>query len=219
MLKLDPRTCIILLVIANAVIFIQRNIAIEIIWVGLLLLLLCICGAVRSAVKLAAVFTACIVIQYFVFPVAPKSVVSIFFILISYARKVIPCLIVGTLTMKTVTVRELTAALLKWKVPYSLIIPLSVSIRYFPAIKEEIGYIRDAMKLRSIRFTDKFECMIVPIMMSATTTSDELSAAAVTRGIENPCKKTSIIDIRFGIADFVCIAVGVLFIALAVIFR
>lgn len=219
MLKLDPRTCIILLVIANVVIFIQRNIVIEIAWVGLLLMLLCLCGAVRAAVKLAAVFTVCIIVQYFVFPIAPKSVVSIFFILISYARKVLPCLIVGTLIVKTVSVRELTAALLKWRVPYSLIIPLSVSIRYFPSIKEEIGYIRDAMKLRDIRFSDKFECMIVPIIMSATTTSDELSAAAVTRGIENPCKKTSIIDIRFGVADYVCIVVEALFIALAVAFR
>ncbi len=219
MLKLDPRTCLILLVIANVVIFIQNSAVIEIVWIGLLLVLLCICGAARSAAKLAGVFAGCMILQYIIFPIAPKAIVSIFFIFISYARKAMPCLIVGTLIMKTVSVRELTAALLKWKVPYSFIISLSVSIRYFPAIKEEIGYIRDAMKLRNIKFADKFECMIVPIMMSAAATSDELSAAAVTRGIENPCEKTSIIDIKYGIADYICIAAGILFTVLAVVIR
>lgn len=219
MLKLDPRTCIILLAIANMVIFLQHSAVIEIVWIGLLLLLLCICGATRSAVKIAIVFVGCMILQYIIFPIAPKVIVSTFFIFISYARKAMPCLIVGTLIIKKVSVRELTAALLKWKVPYSFIISLSVSIRYFPTIKEEIGYIRDAMKLRNIKFADKFECMIVPIMMSATATSDELSAAAVTRGIENPCEKTSIIYIQYGIADYVCITVGVLFTILAVVIR
>jgi len=41
------------------------------------------------------------------------------------------------------------------------------------------------MKLRNIHGVQKIECLLVPIMISATTTAEELSAAAVTRGIEN----------------------------------
>lgn len=43
----------------------------------------------------------------------------------------------------------------KWHIPQGLIIPLSVTVRYFPALKEETGYIRDAMKLRNIHGVQK----------------------------------------------------------------
>ena len=76
-------------------------------------------------------------------------------------------------------------ALRRWHVPQSLIIPLAVTIRYFPAIREEAGYIRDAMKLCKVSGLQKLESFCVPLMVSATTTADELAAAAVTRGIEN----------------------------------
>ncbi len=102
-------------------------------------------------------------------------------------------------------------ALRKWHIPQGLIIPLSVTVRYFPVLKEETGYIRDAMKLRNIHGTQKIECLLVPTMISATTTAEELSAAAVTRGIENPAPKTSMIEMKFGVQDFVCLAIGVAF--------
>ena len=57
MLKMDPRTYIIFLVLANAVIFIQRNIWVEIAWLMLLLLFLCISGLVKSAIKFVPVST------------------------------------------------------------------------------------------------------------------------------------------------------------------
>ena len=96
---------------------------------------------------------------------------------------------------------------------------MSVTIRYFPAIKEEAGYIRDAMKLRDIHGLQKIECLLVPIMISATATAEELSAAAVTRGIENPAPKTSMLEMKFGVQDYLCLAVGVVFCVLAIIVR
>lgn len=50
--------------------------------------------------------------------------------------------------------------------------------------------------------------------MSATTTADELSAAAITRGIENPVAKTCIVDLRFHIQDYICLTIAVLFIGI-----
>lgn len=40
-------------------------------------------------------------------------------------------------------------------------------------------------------------------MMSAVNTSDEIAAAAVARGIENPCKKTSVIKIHMVESDWI----------------
>ena len=90
----------------------------------------------------------------------------------------------------------------KMPFPQKLIITLSVTIRYFPAIFEEIKHIHNAMKLRTIPFSEKIECFVVPFMMAASTTVEELSAAAVTRGIENPAPKTSITQLKFHLVDY-----------------
>ena len=56
-------------------------------------------------------------------------------------------------------------------------------------------------------------------MISATTTAEELSAAAVTRGIENPAPKTSMIEMKFGVQDFLCLAAGVVFCVISITMR
>lgn len=210
-LKFDPRTELLLLLLANVVAFTQHSVWVEITWVILLLLLIIACGCKKTAGKLAIVFGMCLFLQYYVFPNGPKILARSFTILVSYARKIFPCLIVGTLILQKTPVRELMVALRKCHIPQGLIIPLSVTIRYFPALKEEVGYIKDAMKLRNIHGMQKMECLLVPIMISATTTAEELSAAAVTRGIENPAHKTSMLVMKFGIQDYLCLAFGVMF--------
>lgn len=210
-LKFDPRTELLFLVLANVVAFTQHSVWVEITWVVLLLLLIVACGCKKAAGKLAAAFGICLLLQYYIFPNGPKILAGSFTILVSYARKIFPCLIVGTLLLQKTPVKELMIALRKWHVPQSLIIPLSVTVRYFPALKEETGYIRDAMKLRNIHGMQKMECLLVPMMISATATAEELSAAAVTRGIENPAPKTSMLETKLGIQDFLCLAFGMIF--------
>lgn len=214
-LKLDPRTVLLLLVLANVVAFTQKSLPVEIVWVAALLLLLSLCGCGRAALKLAAAFACCLLLQYQILPNGPKILASSFSVLLSYGRKMFSCLIVGTILVRKISVRELTLALRTWHVPQGLIIPISVTVRYFPAIREEFGYIRDAIRLRNIRGLQRLECFIIPLMISATTTAEELSAAAVTRGIENPAPKTSIAAVRMGGLDFACLAAGLVFAGLA----
>lgn len=215
-LKFDPRTELLLLVLANVVAFTQHSLWVEVTWVVLLLLVTTLCGCGKAAGRLAVLFGLCLFLQYCIFPIGPKILASSFTVLVSYARRAFPCLIVGTLIIQKTPVRELMAALRKCRIPQGLIIPLSVTIRYFPALKEEVGYIRDAMKLRRIHGLRKMECLLVPIMISAMKTAEELSAAAITRGIENPAHKTSMVEMRFGAQDFLCLALGVVFCFLSI---
>lgn len=216
MLRFDPRTELLLLILANIVAFTQRSVWVEMTWVLLLLLLITACGCGKAAGRLAIAFGICLALQYYILPNGPKILASSFTILVSYARKIFPCLIVGAMIVQRTSVRELMVALRKWHIPQSLIIPLSVTVRYFPALKEEAGYIRDAMKLRNIHGIQKIECLLVPIMISATTTAEELSAAAVTRGIENPAPKTSMMEMKFGVQDVVCLIAGAAFCAISI---
>lgn len=215
-IHLDPRTELLLLVIANIVAFTYSARWIEFAVIGVLVLLLLCCGCGKTAIKWGLVFIGLVAVQYYVIPILPKILVIMFSILTVYVRKLFPCLMIGALILKTTPVRFLIIALRKWHIPQKLIIPLSITLRYFPAIKEEHRHIRDAMKLRKIKGLErKMECMVVPLLMSATGTADELSAAAITRGIENPVHKTCIVDLRFHIQDYICLLVGCAFIIAA----
>lgn len=93
--------------------------------------------------------------------------------------------------------------------PEAFIIPFSVMFRFFPTISEEAGSIGNAMRMRGITGKNFFknpqavlEYRIVPLMMSVVTIGNDLSAAALTRGLGNGKKRTSICKIGFHWKDF-----------------
>ena len=116
----------------------------------------------------------------------------------------------------TTQVSEFMAALNRMHIPKSVVIPVTVMIRYIPMIQEDWGYIKDSMKMRDVapsffgvitHPSQTVECVYVPLMMAASKMADEISAAAVTRGIETPKPRTCMKQIHFGIADiFVALA-------------
>ncbi len=81
----------------------------------------------------------------------------------------------------------------------------SVVFRFFPTVKEEYAAIRDAMKMRGITTfrspLKMLEYRIVPLMISVAKIGEELSAAALTRGLGAPQKRTNICKIGFGPLD------------------
>ena len=64
------------------------------------------------------------------------------------------------------------------------------------------GFVRDP--LRTV------DCVYVPLLMSASRASDELSMAAVARGIENPVRRTCYlhIEMRRGLCPFAVFLLG-----------
>lgn len=210
-LAIDPRTGLFLLVLANIIAFTQDSLLVEFGWIAVLSLLILLCESIGLGIKWAVSFILLFLIQWYVLPISPKIVATSFSIFINYARRMFPCLMVGSLMVKTISLRRFIVGLRKLHMPQKLIIPISVTLRYFPAIKEETGHIRDAMKLRGIRGIDKVEALVVPLMICATETAEELSAAAVTRGIENPAKKTSVIELHLGVLDCIILIIAAVF--------
>ena len=217
-LHVDPRTGLLLLVLANIIAFSSKSLWIEFGTLGLLLFLTVLCWQLRSAVKWGAVILILFALQWYILPASPKIIATSFSIFANYARKMLPCLMIGGLLISTLSLREIIIALRSFHVPQKLIISVSVTLRYFPAIKEEVGHIRDAMRLRNIHGLEKVEATLVPLMISATNTAEELSAAAVTRGIENPAKKTTMIHLKMVVLDWIVLAVGSLFTVAALVF-
>ena len=154
-LILDPRNGLLILVFANIIAFTQDCIALEFGWIGVLGLLIIVCGRVRFGIKWIAAFVLLYLFQWYVLPVSPKIIATSFSIFCNYVRRMFPCLMVGSLMVKTISLRKFIVGLRKLHIPQKLIIPISVTIRYFPAIKEETGHIRDAMRLRNIKGMQK----------------------------------------------------------------
>lgn len=98
--------------------------------------------------------------------------------------------------------------------------PLSVLFRFFPTIVEEYGHVRDAMMMRdvgSIRNPMKMlEYRMVPFLTSIVSIGNDLSASALTRGLNAPVNRTNVCPIGFtwrdGIAFFVIICCLIIFI-------
>lgn len=210
-LRLDPRVGLLLLVVANVISFSNKAPVLELAWVAFLVLLMAVCGCPATAVKFAVGFAALLLVQGWLLPHSPAIIATSFSIFANYLRRLYTCLMMGVLLVKTTPMRNFIVAMRRLHLPQKLIVAISVTLRYFPAIREETGYIRDAMRLREIHGPEKIECLVIPLMISATGTAEELSAAAVTRGIENPAPKTSVITLRCGPFDWACLAVGLAF--------
>lgn len=130
--------------------------------------------------------------------------------------KCYPCCMTARIIIATTTISEFMAGMSKLRCPKAIVIPLAIMFRYFPVVIEDWSHIRDAMALRGLKITPVgfikapsavIDALYVPMLVSASKASDELSAAAVSRGIEDPAPRTCRLKISFGISDPVFAAV------------
>ena len=154
-----------------------------------------------------------------------QAVLLAFFGLVN---KVYPCGFMAGIMISTTKTGEFMAALYRIHMPDSFVIPFAVMLRYLPAVKEDWRYIRDAMRMRDISPSLKgilknpvitAECVYVPLMMAASNTADELSIAAVTRGIENPIPRTCLTMIRFSGQDALVICFFLIYFILGLLWK
>ena len=117
--------------------------------------------------------------------------------------------------LSTTKISEFLSAMGRIHAPKTLTVALAVMLRYLPTIREDWRFIKDAMRLRDVAPSAggfirhpamTVECLYVPLMMSASKAADELSIAAMTRGIENPRPRSCLVQIKFGAADAVAVA-------------
>ncbi len=134
----------------------------------------------------------------------------------------VPGIMMGYITVRTTTVSEFVAAMEKLHLPEQIIIPMSVIFRFFPTVVEEYNAIGDAMKMRGIRFgggkaSAILEYRMVPMMMCSVKIGEELSAAALTRGLGGPVKRTNICKIGFHVQDVIFLLLCVIAFAIPVV--
>lgn len=181
-----------------------------------LIILLLLCGIYKAALKSAVTYIALLAIKYFLLPFCPEIILTSLNIVVITFRKLLPCVTLATLLVQTTPIRLLMHALQRWHLPQTVIIPLAITVRYFPTLREEQQAISDAMKLRNVHGVfQKLEYIYVPLMLSASTTADELSQAITARGIDNPRPKTCAVSMQFHIQDYILCFVAIVLVIIA----
>lgn len=197
--KFDLRTKFMLILVVNLFLLLSHSVIFELVLVFGCLLLITIDGQAKSAFHFLIVFLIILGIDQLLTP----YINGFFFTLVSFItvalRKFLPCFILGKWILTKTEVSEFVAVMWKLRLPQTAIIPLSVVFRYFPTIKEEWASIRAAMKMRGIHVS--LEHIMVPLLMSAVNVSEELSAAALCRGLDSPEPHTSLVQVRFRFSD------------------
>lgn len=120
--------------------------------------------------------------------------------------KLSPAFACADYIIKSTGASEMIAAFHKMKISRKFLIPLSVMFRFVPTISEERRAIHDAAAMRGIIITRKkfwenpfraIEYRLVPLMISIANIAEDLSAASLTRGLDNPTEHTNYTEVRF----------------------
>lgn len=213
--NLDPRSKIIILAILSFMVFNDVSLYVS----GILVLIPFICLFFTNHKKVSVIYILAYMlakyIQIFILPTA-TGIVAILLITFSYTvSRMLPIFMMGYYTITTTKVSEFIASMEKSNVPRTIIIPVSVVFRYIPSVCEEIKSITNAMKMRGFGLTAKsfknplklIEFYMIPILISAVKTADELSAASLTRGLSNPQPRTHLIEVNLNKLDYMLLAI------------
>lgn len=207
---LDPRTKLLILAITSVSVFLNESMLIEGAFTFIPFLLLLQAKHIRLAFKSGAAFIILLALPMLLVPHLPVTAGGILYMFAVYIRKLIPCFMLGSLLIRTTKVSTFLAAISRLHLPKGFTIALSITLRYFPTMKEEWGFIKDAMSLRGISASPAgllfhpvrtMEYVYVPMLVSASKISDEITQAAITRGIDHLERRSCLENIRFRMRD------------------
>ena len=212
-LYLDPRTKI-LLCITVSTIMIAGNGEGYLRYLQLCLAVLpLICFLILKkrilAIKYTAMYLFAALVPELLLPYLPSIINVLFTGIIAAGTKLLPGMSMAYFLISSTSVSEFIAAMDRMHISKKLSIPISVMFRFFPTIRQEYAAIRDAMRLREVYSVRNpmamMEYRLVPLLMSVVSIGNDLSAAALTRGLNAPFKRTNVCAIGFSWKDVIVI--------------
>ncbi len=211
-LKLDPRTKLYMILIVSSVVMMSATTsllwAVRILITIIPIVLLLLEKRYASAVRFLVLYATALILTFFFLSEESTGIVKS--LLTGYTGIVaqfIPALITAWYVVRTTKIDEFMSAMQKMHIPDGIAISLAVVMRFFPTIREEYASIRDAMKMRGIALgkgnvLKMVEYRMIPLLFSCVNIGDELSAAAITRGLGGKGKRTSVITLKLNMADY-----------------
>lgn len=214
--RLDPRTKMVMLFAVSTVLLLGGNGgAMFAVRTAMLLFpfgLFAISGRMHAAGLMLAAYLGSYALAAFAAPTLEGIANAITVATATVVSRFVPTLALAYFVFATTTVSEFMAAMGRMRIPDWIAIPLSVLFRFFPTLGQEARAINAAMRMRNItpisRGASYVENCLVPLMSCAVSIGEDLSAAALARGLGAPWPRTNTGSVGFALVDAVVIAVS-----------
>ncbi|MCR5205298.1 MAG: energy-coupling factor transporter transmembrane protein EcfT [Lachnospiraceae bacterium] len=213
--RLDPRTKLFMIFVVSVIVMMSATTpvlwAIRIIMTLVPIILLITEKKYASAIRFCILYTAALLLTFFFLSEESTGVIKA--LLTGYCAIIaqfLPAVITAWYVVRTTRIDEFMSAMQKMHIPDGITIALAVVMRFFPTIKEEYAHIKDAMRMRGIMLgggnaVKMIEFRMIPLLFSCVNIGDELSAAAITRGLGGKVKRTSVVVLKLRAADYLLI--------------
>ena len=215
-MKLDPRTKLFMVFVVSLIVMMSATTpvlwVIRIIITLIPIVLLILEKKYSSALRFFLAYGIALVLLLFFISENSEGIIAS--LLIGYCGIVVqfmPALITAWYVIRTTKIGEFMSCMQKMHIPDGIAVSLAVVMRFFPTIKEEYSSINDAMRMRGVMLGGgnvlrMFEFRMIPLLFSCVNIGEELSAAAITRGLGGETKRSSLIELKLGLADYLLMA-------------
>ena len=215
-MRLDPRTKLFMVFVVSLIVMMSATtpflwaIRLSITLIPIILMILE--KKYSSALCFLLAYASALVLMFYFLSEQSEGLIAS--LLIGYCGIVVqfmPAIITAWYVVRTTKIGEFMSCMQKMHVPDGIAVSLAVVMRFFPTIKEEYSSINDAMRMRGVMLGGgnvlrMFEFRMIPLLFSCVNIGEELSAAAITRGLGGEVKRSSVIELKLGVADFLLMA-------------
>lgn len=222
MIKLNPLTLVILNILFPVVIFLGKGIIYETICLLIAIVVLSIYKRYLQILKFIIWYISFSILAYLISISNIIWIADLFGTLVYIFLRMTPVMMIAYILVKDTKSNELLSAFEQIYLPKKIMLSITVALRFFPTYKLEIRMIRESLKMRNInlKITEplKFlEYWLVPVLMRMNLIAEEMTATAMTKGVESPMRRTSFYNVRMRIIDYIfLIIVFIIFVFLLI---
>ena len=220
MLKLDIRTKIFILIIANILMFKMMSISTHLVIALCFSIYLGISSNFKRMIRFFGIYLFLTAYEVFFAHTVTLQVLDSFLLLTALMFKTLYFpLCAGMALVSSSKVSELICFLRNIRLPKKMIIVLAVLYRFFPVLLTDYKQIKNSLKMKGIGVSRGyyllhpfkfFEYIFVPYVIISTNIANELSVSCLCRGIDNEEKPSSYIELKFNKIDYIVMAIVII---------
>lgn len=139
--------------------------------------------------------------------IALEFITLFFGISVYILLRMMPVIMIAWVLTSCYTSNELLSALVKLRLPKKIILSVTIMLRFFPTYRAEITLIKESLKMRQISLSifkpvRYLEFLLVPILIRASMIAEDMTANAITKGVESTNKRTSFYPTTMNLLDY-----------------
>lgn len=212
MIKLNPLTLVILNILFPVVIFLGKGVIYETICLLIAVAVLIIYKRYLQILKFVIGYLIFLSLAYLLSISNIILIADLFGTLVYIILRMIPVMMIAYILVKDIKSNELLSAFEQIHLPKKIMLSITVALRFFPTYKLEIKMIRESLKMRNINLSIKqplkfLEYWLVPVLMRINLIAEEMTATAMTKGVESPMRRTSFYNVKMRTVDWIFLTV------------